>query len=321
MPINKNKTAISAAKLYYQSGYSQSEIAKELGLSRPSVSRLLQYAKDMGFVRIEIFDPIEDQSHLAQKVAAAYQLKDVCIANAPIENEEDIKKYIGRRGASYLNDIVQDGDIIGVGWGTTLHCLCHALVSHPLRGAQIVQLEGGITLSSSETYANEILERFAKNYETIAQYLPLPVLFDSKEVKEMVYRDRHIHRVLELGRNANIAVFSVGTVRDNALFFQLGYADPKEKEYLKAHAVGDICSRFFDKDGRISSKELNDRTVGIELEWLRHKEYSILLSGGEAKIASIHAALKGGYANVLITDQFTAKKLLSYAASEQSHTP
>ena len=84
-------------------------------------------------------------------------------------------------------------------------------------------------------------------YETIAQYLPLPVLFDSKEVNEMVYRDRHIHRVLELGRNANIAIFSVGTVRDNALFFQLGYADPKEKEFLKTNAVGDICSRFLIK--------------------------------------------------------------------------
>ena len=264
MQHDKNKLAISAAKLYYQSGFSQAEIAKELQLSRPSVSRLLQYAKDMGFVRIEIFDPIEDQ----------------------------------------------DGDIIGVGWGTTLHSLSHQLIPHPLKGAQIVQLEGGITLSTSETFANEILEKFAKNYETIAQYLPLPVLFDSKEVKEMVYRDRHIKRVLELGRNANIAIFSVGTVRDNALFFRLGYADAQEKAYLKNHAVGDICSRFFDKDGNISSQELNDRTVGIALNDLRNKEYSILLSGGEGKIASIRAALKGGYANVLITDQFTAKRLL-----------
>ena len=148
-------------------------------------------------------------------------------------------------------------------------------------------------MSTSETFANEILEKFAKNYETIAQYLPLPVLFDSKEVKEMVYRDRHIKRVLELGRNANIAIFSVGTVRDNALFFRLGYADAQEKAYLKSHAVGDICSRFFDKDGNISSQELNDRTVGIALDDLRNKEYSILLSGGEGKIASIRAALKG----------------------------
>ncbi|MCH4188531.1 MAG: sugar-binding transcriptional regulator [Megasphaera sp.] len=308
---SKDRTAITAVKLYYQSGYSQSDVAKELGLSRPSVSRLLQYAKEKGYVRIEIFDPIEDQSQLSQKIAAQYHLKDVCIANVPIDNEQEIKKYIGKRGAQYLEDIVQDGDIIGVGWGTTMHSLCHALMPHPLRGAQIVQLEGGITLSSGETYANEILERFAKNYETIAQYLPLPVLFDSKIVKDMVYKDRHVKRVLELGHNANIALFSVGTVRDNALFFRLGYADTAEKDFLKDHAVGDICSRFFDKDGNISSTDLNDRTVGIALDSLRTKEHSILLAGGEAKIASIRAALKGGYANVLITDHLTAKRLLA----------
>lgn len=308
---NKEKMAITAVKLYYQSGYSQSDIATELGLSRPSVSRLLQYAKEQGYVRIEIFDPIEDQSQLSQKLATAYHLKDVCIANVPIDDEQEIKKYIGKRGAQYLDEIVQDGDIIGVGWGTTMHCLSHALTPHPLRGAQIVQLEGGITLSTGETYANEILERFAKNYETIAQSLPLPVLFDSKIVKDMVYKDRHVKRVLELGRNANIALFSVGTVRDTALFFRLGYADMNEKEFLKTHAVGDICSRFFDKDGNISSTALNDRTVGISLDRLRSKEYSILLAGGEAKIASIRAALKGGYANVLITDHITAKRLLA----------
>ncbi|MCH4179437.1 MAG: sugar-binding transcriptional regulator [Megasphaera sp.] len=307
---SKDRLAITAVKLYYQSGYSQSDIAKELRLSRPSISRLLQYAKEKGYVRIEIFDPIEDQSQLSQKVAAAYHLKNVCIANVPIADEQEIKKYIGKRAAQYLEDIVQDGDIIGVGWGTTMHCLCHALIHHPLQGAQIVQLEGGITLSTGETYANEILERFAKNYETIAQSLPLPVLFDSKIVKDMVYKDRHVKRVLELGHNANIALFSVGTVRDNALFFRLGYADPNEKDYLKSHAVGDICSRFFDKDGNISSNEINDRTVGIALDSLRNKDYSILLAGGDAKIASIRAALKGGYANVLVTDHLTAQKLL-----------
>ncbi len=310
MQNQKDKTAITAAKLYYQSGYNQSEIAKELNLSRPSVSRLLQYAKDNGFVRIEIFDPIEDQSQLAKRIKTVFNLKDACIANAPIEDEDDIKKYIGQRGAVYLNKIVQDGDIIGVGWGTTMHSLAHALIPHPLNNALVVQLEGGITLAAGETYANEILERFAKNYDAAAQYLPLPVIFDSKIVKDMVYKDRHIRRVLDLGRNATIALFSVGTVRDTALFFRLGYADKEEKEYIKTHAVGDICSRFFDKNGVISNDELNDRTVGIDLDSLRHKEYSILLSGGAAKVASIRAALKGGYANILITDQFTAKRLL-----------
>lgn len=186
MTKDKNKLAISAAKLYYQSDFSQADIAQELQISRPSVSRLLQYAKDQGFVRIEIFDPIEDQSHLSRKLAHAYELKRVIIANAPIENEEDIKRYIGRKGAEYLSSVVKDGDIIGVGWGTTMHYLSHSLTPHELKGAQIVQLEGGITLSASETYATEILERFASNYKTVAQSLPLPVLFDSKEVRNMV---------------------------------------------------------------------------------------------------------------------------------------
>lgn len=310
---DKDRQAISAAKLYYQSGYSQQDIAQEMQLSRPSVSRLLQYAKDKGFVHIEIIDPIQDQGTLARDLIAAYGPKDVCIANAPIDKEEDIKKYIGISGAKYLNDIIQDGDIIGVGWGTTLNSLSHSLIPRPLKGAQIVQLEGGIPLTASETYAHRILEKFSNNYETIAQYLPLPVIFDSKEVKEMVCRDRHIQRVLDLGKNSNIAIFSVGTVRDTALFFRLGYADAHEKEYLKTHSVGDICSRFFDESGAIASEQLNDRTVAIDLEQLRTKEYSILLSGGEAKTASIRAALCGGYANVLITDQFTARRLLQVA--------
>lgn len=47
-------------------------------------------------------------------MASAYGLRQVCIANAPIEDEEEVKKYIGQRGAAYINEIIQDGDIIGV---------------------------------------------------------------------------------------------------------------------------------------------------------------------------------------------------------------
>ncbi|ERT58645.1 MULTISPECIES: sugar-binding transcriptional regulator [Megasphaera] len=307
----RDKAAITAAKLYYVSNYSQHDIAGEMKISRPSVSRLLQYAREMGFVRIEIYDPVADQSNLEQQLVRKFSLRDACVANAPLADEEEVKKYIGQRAALYLDEIVKDGDIIGVGWGTTMYSLARSLLPKSLRGTQIVQLEGGITLSSGDTYANEILDLFAKNYDTIAKYLPLPVLFDSPAVKDLVYQDRHIKRVLELGNSADITLFSVGTVRDSALFFRLGYADEKERKFLQQHAVGDICSRFFCKDGKITSQELNDRTVGIDLEQLRRKKYSILLSGGSAKLNPICAALQYGYANVLITDQFTAEALLS----------
>ena len=307
---DKDKLAINVAKLYYRSDYSQQKIAQELGVSRPSISRLLQYAKDKGYVNIQIVDPVEDMSHMEQRLKDKLHLKDVKIASSTINDEEEIKKYIGITAARYLDSIIKDGDIIGVGWGTTLYNMSQALVPKALKGSQVVQLEGGVSHSEWNNYAREILESFAANFDTVAQYMPLPVIFDTKETKELVDKDRYIKRVLELGRHANIAIFSVGTVRPNALFFRLGYTGIEEQEKIQKSSVGDICSRFFDVEGRICNRDLDDRTVGIILSELRDKEFSIMISGGEAKINAIRAALKGRYANVLITDQFTGKALL-----------
>lgn len=310
MTRDRDKLSINVAKLYYRSEYSQQRIAEELGISRPSVSRLLQYAKDKGYVKIQIMDPVEDMSNMEQMLVEKYHLHEVRIAASTINDENEIKKYIGIKAAEYLDSIVQDGDMIGVGWGTTLYEMSCSLLPRVLKGSQIVQLEGGVTHSKWRNYAKDILENFSNNYSTIAQYLPLPVVFGSREVKEMVDQDRHIKRVLEMGSHANIAVFGVGTVRPNALFFRLGYTDQEEQTRIQQIAVGDICSRFFDADGRICNKELDARTVGITLDELRNKEHSIMIAGGEAKVPAIRAALKGHYANVFITDQFTAKELL-----------
>ena len=54
MEQDKDQLSINVAKLYYESDMSQQKIANELGISRPSVSRLLQYAKEHGFVQIRI---------------------------------------------------------------------------------------------------------------------------------------------------------------------------------------------------------------------------------------------------------------------------
>lgn len=307
---DKDKLAINVAKLYYRSDFSQQKIAQELGVSRPSISRLLQYAKDKGYVNIQIVDPVEDMSIMEQRLKDKLHLKDVKIASSTINNEEEIKKYISIAAAQYLDGIIKDGDIIGVGWGTTLHNMSQALIPRSIKGSQVVQLEGGLSNSEWNNYSREILENFANNFNTVAQYLPLPVIFDNKATKEQVDKDRYIKRILELGRHANIALFSVGTVRPNALFFRLGYTDIQEQEKIQRNSVGDICSRFFDVEGRVCNRDLDERTVGITLSELRDKEYSIMISGGEGKINAIKAALKGRYANVLITDQFTGKSLL-----------
>jgi len=310
MDQDKQRLSIEAAKLYYLSDYSQIDIAAKLGVSRPTVSRLLQYAKDQGYVRIDISDPLEDLNELGSRLKQKYELETALVCYSPFNEYKEIQRNISKAAADYLNETVQDTDIIGVTWGRTMHAVALQLQQKQVRGVEVVQLKGGISHSHVNTYAAETVNLFAAAFHTIARYLPLPVIFDSVALKDMVEEDRHIHRIIELGRQANIAVFTVGTVNDDALLFQLGYFSDEEKQLLQTKGIGDICSRFFDAEGNLCSEEINNRTVGIDLADLQNKEKSILVAGGQRKIDAIRGALIGKYANILVTDQFTAQALL-----------
>ena len=66
------KQAVQVSKLYYLDGATQAEIGKKLNLSRPTISRLLQFAREKNIVKISINDPlsnIEDPQHQLKKVS------------------------------------------------------------------------------------------------------------------------------------------------------------------------------------------------------------------------------------------------------------
>lgn len=310
MDNEKEQLSVEVARLYYQSDYSQQQIASQLGISRPTISRLLQYAKEKGYVKIDIIDPFSNLDKLAYELKERYGLMDVCIAFSPNKNYTAITQYISKTAAEYLEETIKNGDIIGVSWGTTIYEVAKKLTSQNVKGIEVVQLKGGVSYSEVNTYSSETISLFAEAFQTVPRYLPLPVIFENAIVKEMAEKDRHMKGIIEMGIQANVAIFTVGTVRDEALLFRLGYLNEEEKTILKQKSVGDICSRFFDENGDICDESINNRTIGIALSDLRQKEKSILVAGGERKVKSIKAALKGRNANVLITDQYTAKKLL-----------
>ncbi|RXJ02173.1 sugar-binding transcriptional regulator [Anaerobacillus alkaliphilus] len=310
MENDKLLKVIEAAKLYYLLDYNQSDIAKELGVSRPTVSRLLQTAKEEGIVQIKIIDPTEDVEQIANKLEQKFNLKKAIVTQIPQYEDHVIKTYIGEACANFLYEIVTDGDIVGVTWGTTLYHTAVELKKKALKDVKVVQLKGGVSHSETNTHMNEILYLFGKAFDSAPQHLPLPAIVDHVVVKQAMEADRHIKRILELGKQANIAVYTIGPIKSESLLFKLGYFTEEDIKSIRSSAVGDICSRFFDKEGNICNEHLNARTLGIELDELKKKEHSILVAGGAAKIEGIYGALKGNYANVLVTDQYTAKFLL-----------
>ena len=84
---------------------------------------------------------------------------------------------------------------------------------------------------------------------------------------------------------------------------------PDQDRLHAAGAVGDVCLRFFDSAGTLVPSDLDDRVVGIDADTLRRIP-RIGIAGGESKHKAIHAAVSGGWVNVLITDTGTAAALL-----------
>ncbi|NEW08527.1 sugar-binding transcriptional regulator [Paenibacillus sp. SYP-B3998] len=303
---------IDAARMYYQLDYNQQDIAKKLGVSRPTVSRFLQQAKTEGIVQIKIMDPTENNENLAAELEQKFSLKKVIVASVPQYEEPIVKKYLGEAAADYLYQIVKDGDTIATSWGTTLYEVAVQLQNKHVKDVAVVQLNGGVSYSETNTYASEILHLFGAAYNTNPHLLPLPAIVDHAVVREAIETDRHIRKILDMGKKANIAIFTVGSPSEDSVLIKANYFSPADLDIIHAKGVGDICSRYIDLEGSICSEELDRRTIGIHLTELRNKEKAILVAGGRKKIESIYGAIRGRYTNTLVTDQFTAKHLLEY---------
>lgn len=307
--------AIEAARLYYVGGLTQAQVAKDMGVSRPTASKLIQRARDADFVTITINDPRERQDRLEADIRELYKLDSVRVASVDGDTPE-LLDALGRVGAEVVEELVRDGTMLGVTWGNTLWSIARHLHRRDVRGVEVIQLKGGLSFTSWEANDMETMNLFCRAFNAYGRYLHLPIVFDTAEVKDLVESEQHLRRILDMGKQAELAVFTVGSVKPDSLLLSAGYLKREERSFLHAHAKGDICSRFFGEDGMTCLPSLDDRTVGISLADLKAKPTRVLVAGGANKLDGLEAALLHGYATHLVTDRFSARALVERARSK-----
>lgn len=305
---------VRVAQLYYEYKQTQQEIAAALNLSRPTVCRLLKEAEKKGVVQVSVVNPLEGLSEIETGLAKAFGLKKVIVLPNLGQRDHEIKQRLGEKAAQFLHSIVRDGDTIAVSWGTTLYEAALRIRPKRVSGVRVVQCNGGIGRTDVNTHAAEIIERIGGAFNAQSFSLPIPAIVDNKEVAEMLRNDSQIKEIFGLLYTANIALFSVGIPTNNSILVEAGYFTPRDLvELQQKGAVGDICSRYITLEGEICDPELNARTIGLELEYLRRPTmYSIAVAGGRAKVPAIIGACRGGYVDVLITDESAAQGILAW---------
>ena len=310
--IKRVKQMVKASQLYYECHYTQQEIAAFMNLSRPTVSRLLKEAEEEGIVQITVRNPFGEASELEIALEQLFNLKKAIVCPSLKSNPQAIKERIGERAARYLESIMRNDDIIGVSWGTTMYEV--ALRARPMkriRGVKFVQSNGAVGRYSSKNNGTEILSLLSKAYNATSYTLPVPAIVDDKHVADLLKRESFTKEIFAMLDVTNIFVFSIGVPTTNSVLVEAGYFTAEDIVSLqKKGAVGDICSRYFDITGQICNPDLDARTIGLELDKLRDKPYSIAVAGGREKAPGIIAACSAGYVNVLITDETAAEEIL-----------
>jgi DNA-binding transcriptional regulator LsrR (DeoR family) len=309
------KNSISVAKMYYYQGLTTEKIADELKISRPTISRLLSFAREKGLVEITVHDSSEYLNTLEQELKEKYGLLDVHIVSVPEASGEQVRLHrVANFAANYLNSIVDDNQILGLSWGGTLSMVGRYLVPKTLKDFDIVQLNGtGNARTINNTFANEIVMRFADNYSARANLFPVPTLFDFEETKQAMWRERSIRRVLDLQQKADILLYSIGAIENGTPGQVLSedYFGPRDfGEVKRKKIVGDIATVFFCEDGSYEGISLNKRSSGPRLSLYKKVSRSICVVAGRSKALALRSALAAGYMNDLIVDEPTARLVM-----------
>jgi DNA-binding transcriptional regulator LsrR (DeoR family) len=299
------------ARMYHERDMRQAEIASELHVSQPRVSRLLKRAQEVGIVRTTVSVPSGVHTDLEEALEQRYGLTEVVVADV---GDDASERSLGGAAAVYLETTLIGGDTIGVSsWSATLLAAVEAMRPATTRLADnVVQLVGGIGDPRVQVEASRLLSTFATATGAGPIFLPAPGLLGSASARASLMADESVAQVTTLWKSLTTAIVGIGALEPSPLLERSGNGiqESDQDELRSLGAVGDVCLRFFDADGAHVASPLDERIIGISPADLRATPRRIGVAGGLRKVAAIRGAITGGWVNVLVTDLTAAQALL-----------
>lgn len=307
------RIALKVAQLYYESELTQDEISKKLRLSRPKVSRLLQEARDAGFVKITVAPSPGSHTRLERSLEEEYGLLDVLVIDVTQpDSYPQTARELGAAAAGYLSRIVADGDTIGLTWGLTLASMVEHLKPEKKKNITVTQLVGGLGEPDAETHATELVRRLAIMLEATLQLIPAPGIVKNIELAQYLRIEPYVAQVLDQLKLVNLAFVGIGALNQGSLLMQDERIITWEEvqPLIEKGAVGDIGLHFYDRMGNILPSEIEKRLIGAKASNYHQIDRVVGVAGGKDKYLSILGGVRGRLINTLITDVDTAQRLL-----------
>lgn len=250
----KRRRLAYVARRYYLDDQKQSDIAAELGVSRPMVSRLLTEARQLGVVEITVHDPeVEAASLLAQLQS--------------------------RR--------------LGVGWGHLIGQLVTWLEKNPRHGSSVTDiclLVGNASIPARNYQSNENVRLMAQQLGASLHFLYLPALPESLEEKQILCSTEIYRQIHEEWEQIDTALVNIGDYPSSPDFASLVRYGGLLQEH---HACGRMLVYYFNEDGTVIQSD-QDFAIQVPLETLKQCPNIIGVCSANTSAKAVKGALKSG---------------------------
>lgn len=308
--LTQSELMEAIARRFYFDDVSKMQIGNEFGISRFRVARLLEKARAIGMVRIEISNVGVNIDELAQLLARHLHLDHVCLveANRNIVTERDT---LARQAAKYLSTNIRPNDRIGFSWGRTLMPIARYL--GPLPPSEFVQITGVIGDDPSKSPIT-LIGQISQQSGVEGRMLIAPLFSSSAETAKVQRKEPAVARILELFDDIDIAVLSVGAWDSRVTQLEQLLPQSDIEVLDQRGAVADFSGVFFDADGNYLNLSLNDRRISITVEQILKVPNVLMVAGGTQKTEAIHAVCRSGIPTALVTTAEVAQELLSLPA-------
>ncbi|MBB5183043.1 sugar-binding transcriptional regulator [Catenisphaera adipataccumulans] len=310
-------------EMYYKRGMSQQQIGKALNVSRTTIFRALEKARDEGYVQIKINRPNDSLLNIEEQIEKKYGLKEVIIVYDRADS--DIKSEVGYYTSDYILRSLHNGMKLAFSRGTTLQRTVEymekdmRLRSQKYKDLEILPMQGSSNRNPTNdqhyrfSFTNYLIDRIALLLDCSGYSFLAPIVASSAEVRDILMNEPCIQEVLERTRQADMAVTGIGTLGPTSNIMNDPMVTRQDREdIMRKGGIGEISGHILDEHGELVNCSYEHKMIGISAEDMKKIPLRVGAACGEEKKEIILSTLLGHFVNVLITDEKVARYLLEY---------
>lgn len=304
--LEKQKKLAYVARKYYIEDQKQSDIARDLGVSRPLISRMLSEARELGIVEITIHEPGAREARLLERLRLSSSVRGGILVEEGV-NDDATNRLLSQGAVELLRQLGVRR--LGVGWGYLIGQLVSWLEENPQPNSTITDicpLVGNASIPARNYQSNENVRLMAQQMGAAPHFLYLPALPDSLEEKQVLCSTEVYRQIQQQWEQLDTALVNIGDYPSSPDFASLvRYGSLLQQQ----RACGRMLIYYFNEDGFIIQSE-QDFAIQIPIDMLKRCPNIIGVCSANTSAKALCGALRSGFFTHIVARAELVKAML-----------